>query len=251
VADTNRNRTVIARTYYTPYGEAQNRTVDGPGYTSHVADGNTGLVYMQQRYYDPVVGRFLSRDPVGVSAASGGNFNRYWYANNNPYTYTDPDGRAATAAVFGALQADVAVPEPSDAAWPKWVGWGIAIAGAAAIDYVVLNESGESTGPVEVKPGDAFPDRSLPRAGGGEPAPDPEAEGPHTQLGTKEGRNGPYPQAREFDAEGRPVRDIDFTDHGRPGQHNNPHEHPYRDNPTGGTRQRGPEQPLRREPEPN
>lgn len=116
---------------------------------------------------------------------------------------------------------------------------------------MVFTESVESAAPVEVKPGDGFPDRPLPRSEGGEPAPDPEAEGPYTQLGTKEGRNGSYPQAREFDAEGRPVRDIDFTDHGRPGQHENPHEHPYRDNPTGGTRQRGPDQPLRRDWEPN
>jgi hypothetical protein len=48
---------------------------------------------MQQRYYDPVVGRFLSVDPVGVFTADGKNFNRYWYADNNPYRYIDPDGR--------------------------------------------------------------------------------------------------------------------------------------------------------------
>ena len=33
-------------------------------------------------------------DPVTVSSV-GGNFNRYWYANNNPYRFTDPDGRQA------------------------------------------------------------------------------------------------------------------------------------------------------------
>src|SRR3546814_2627857 len=47
---------------------------------------------MQQRYYDPRVGRFWSVDPVTVDSV-GGNFNRYWYANNNPYRFTDPDGR--------------------------------------------------------------------------------------------------------------------------------------------------------------
>ena len=47
---------------------------------------------MQQRYYDPRVGRFWSVDPVTVDSA-GGNFNRYWYANNNPYRFKDPDGR--------------------------------------------------------------------------------------------------------------------------------------------------------------
>jgi RHS repeat-associated protein len=55
-----------------------------------VADLNTGLSYMQQRYYDPVAMRFLSVDPVAASPLS---FNRYWYANDNPYKYIDPDGR--------------------------------------------------------------------------------------------------------------------------------------------------------------
>ena len=51
-------------------------------------------------------------------------------------------------------------------------------------------------------------------------------------------------QAREFDSNGKPVKDIDFTDHGRPNEHDNPHEHPYMLNETGGTPQRGPGQPL-------
>lgn len=48
---------------------------------------------MQQRYYDPSLGRFLSVDPVTANPNTGTNFNRYWYANNNPYKFTDPDGR--------------------------------------------------------------------------------------------------------------------------------------------------------------
>ena len=68
------------------------------GYTGHVGD-NTGLVYMQARYYDPVIGRFYSNDPVDAATfLSGGNihgFNRYTYANNNPYKYVDPDGQDA------------------------------------------------------------------------------------------------------------------------------------------------------------
>jgi uncharacterized protein RhaS with RHS repeats len=50
---------------------------------------------MQARYYDPYAGRFLAIDPV---AAEAGSFNRYWYANNNPYTNIDPDGREGCAA---------------------------------------------------------------------------------------------------------------------------------------------------------
>jgi RHS repeat-associated protein len=76
-----------------PYGAPSNGTyLDGPGYTGHVVDGLTGLSYMQARYYDPVAGRFLGVDPVHVDLASGANFNRYIYANNNPYLYVDPDG---------------------------------------------------------------------------------------------------------------------------------------------------------------
>lgn len=56
-------------------------------------DADTGLTYMQQRYYDPVAGRFLSIDPVTTDVQSGASFNRYAYAENNPYRYVDPDGR--------------------------------------------------------------------------------------------------------------------------------------------------------------
>ncbi|MEI5639977.1 MULTISPECIES: RHS repeat-associated core domain-containing protein [unclassified Pseudoalteromonas] len=64
-----------------------------------------GLSYMQARYYDPVIGRFYSNDPVDVIGhITRGNpvhgFNRYTYANNNPYKYVDPDGEFA---IFGAI----------------------------------------------------------------------------------------------------------------------------------------------------
>jgi uncharacterized protein RhaS with RHS repeats len=53
---------------------------------------------MQQRYYDPIAGRFLSVDPVTTDTKTGRSFNRYVYAQNNPYRYTDPDGREALSA---------------------------------------------------------------------------------------------------------------------------------------------------------
>lgn len=98
VVVTDQNRNVVERTYYAPYGQVLNRDLrDGPGYTGHEEDPETGLVYMQQRYYCPECGRFLSVDPVGVDPTSGGNFNRYEYAQDNPYRYTDPDGRESGA----------------------------------------------------------------------------------------------------------------------------------------------------------
>jgi RHS repeat-associated protein len=93
VATTGTTGNVIDRTEYAPFGAPFNRPVDGVGYTGHVMDQATGLVYAQQRYYDPMLGRFLSADPVSANPSTGYNFNRYWYGNNNPYKFTDPDGR--------------------------------------------------------------------------------------------------------------------------------------------------------------
>lgn len=48
---------------------------------------------MQARYYDPVIGRFLSVDPVGfLDKGNPGYFNRYAYTMNNPINAIDPDG---------------------------------------------------------------------------------------------------------------------------------------------------------------
>ena len=98
VAVSNEAGTVIERTNYDPYGGPIGKTVNGMGYTGHVMDGATGLTYMQQRYYDQGVGRFLSIDPIAVETTRGGGSNRYWYASNNPYYYVDPDGRKVNVA---------------------------------------------------------------------------------------------------------------------------------------------------------
>lgn len=50
-----------------------------------------GLVYYRARYYDPSVGRFTARDPVGYLDG----LNRYAYVGNNPVNFTDPLGLTA------------------------------------------------------------------------------------------------------------------------------------------------------------
>lgn len=61
---------------------------------------------MQQRYYDPDIGRFLSRDPVTANPNTGANLNAYWYANNNPYRFTDPDGRQVAKIDNGEIRGE-------------------------------------------------------------------------------------------------------------------------------------------------
>ena len=46
-----------------------------------------------QRYYDPVIGRFDSVDAVTALQGGQQHFNRYDYAYDSPYKFTDPDGR--------------------------------------------------------------------------------------------------------------------------------------------------------------
>ncbi|HGM7301878.1 TPA: RHS repeat-associated core domain-containing protein [Stenotrophomonas maltophilia] len=97
VAVTDNTGSVVERRRFEPYGaELGGQVKDGPGYTGHVSDSATGLVYMQQRYMDPQLGVFLSVDPATAYEQPVGQFNRYRYANGNPYKFTDPDGRAVT-----------------------------------------------------------------------------------------------------------------------------------------------------------
>lgn len=93
---TDANRNVVERREYEPYGrQLTPAPQDGPGYTGHVYDAATGMVYMQQRYYDPWVGRFLSVDPVTFYGVGDMRlFSRYAYAVNNPNKFIDLDGRA-------------------------------------------------------------------------------------------------------------------------------------------------------------
>lgn len=81
---------------YLPYGERRYRSVSSGDnerwFTGAVQNEDTGLVDLGNRKYDPVLGRFLSIDPVGASAEKPFSVNRYAYANNNPYRYVDPQG---------------------------------------------------------------------------------------------------------------------------------------------------------------
>ena len=58
------------------------------GKSGYYADDDTGLMLLGARYYDPLVGRFITQD----SDMDGLNW--YAYADNNPVNRTDPTGFA-------------------------------------------------------------------------------------------------------------------------------------------------------------
>jgi RHS repeat-associated protein len=74
---------------------AQPALLLGRGYTGHEHLPEFGLINMNARLYDPVLGRFLNADPYVQAPDNTQNFNRYSYAFNNPLIYTDPDGELA------------------------------------------------------------------------------------------------------------------------------------------------------------
>ena len=62
------------------------------GYTDHSLLDNVGLVHMNGRVMDPVLGRFLSADPYIDGELDTQGWNRYAYVQNNPLTLADPSG---------------------------------------------------------------------------------------------------------------------------------------------------------------
>src|SRR6185369_628991 len=103
---TNSSAGVVSRHDYMPFGEELGSGVGGRTtgmgfvvsdgqrhkFTSHERDAETGLDYMQARYYQNLQGRFTSADNFGGSVADPQTMNLYAYVANNPVRYVDPTG---------------------------------------------------------------------------------------------------------------------------------------------------------------
>ena len=62
------------------------------GFTGHEMLDAVGLIHMNGRVYDPLLGRFMSADPTLQYPKDMQNYNRYSYVHNNPLSLTDPSG---------------------------------------------------------------------------------------------------------------------------------------------------------------
>ena len=119
------NGTLIEENSYDPWGRLRNPETKeiyslgtepelmlGRGYTGHEHLTWFGIINMNARLYDPVLGRFLSPDPFVQMPDFTQNFNRYSYCLNNPLIFVDQSGEfvfttmlivgGICAAVFGA-----------------------------------------------------------------------------------------------------------------------------------------------------
>jgi RHS repeat-associated protein len=78
---------------YDAFGKALSQTEAIPNPFKYIGrfgvmDEGNGLMYMRARYYDPEIGRFINKDPIGLS----GGINLFTYVGNNPINFTDPQG---------------------------------------------------------------------------------------------------------------------------------------------------------------
>lgn len=95
-------------------------------YRSYYHDSETGFYYLQSRYYDPEICRFINADSYASTGQSYLGYNSFAYCGNDPVNRTDADGEF-WATVFdivslGFCIADV-IQNPSDPwAWAGLVG---------------------------------------------------------------------------------------------------------------------------------
>lgn len=85
----------LAAALHRAYGEkvvfSGEEKLDTHGYIGEREDAETGLIYLNARYYDPKTGRFISPDSLNPTVPGVGT-NRYAYALNNPINLSDPGG---------------------------------------------------------------------------------------------------------------------------------------------------------------
>jgi len=94
---TDENGAAILVKEYQPYGSVLNTTDDRAtnyGYTNEYT--SQGLIYLRARYYDPAVGRFLTKDSWAGNYNHPMTYNGWAYVENNPTNFTDPSGKTAT-----------------------------------------------------------------------------------------------------------------------------------------------------------
>jgi RHS repeat-associated protein len=115
------------------------------GFTEHEHLDEMGVVHMNGRIYDPLIGRFMSADPFIQAPDNLQSYNRYAYVMNNPLTLTDPSGYfwGYVVAIVAEVAHQAGVISERDArtiqgialafeghAWAKGAGYGAVGAGA-------------------------------------------------------------------------------------------------------------------------
>ena len=111
-------------------------------YRGYVYDRETGLYYLQSRYYNPEIGRFINADSY-VSTGQGllGN-NMFAYCANNPVIYQDSSGHAIET-VFDIISLGASIVDVAVNPWDPWAWLGL-IGDAADVALLGVGGLGEA-----------------------------------------------------------------------------------------------------------
>jgi RHS repeat-associated protein len=96
-------------------------------YRGEQYDSDLGLYYLRARYYNPLTGRFMSRDPLDGNQLDPATLHKYLYANGDPIDTIDPMGREGLVEFAAKVGKVVAV--------------GVAVANAVLQCTKLLNEA--------------------------------------------------------------------------------------------------------------
>ena len=106
---------VVASYTYDPWGKIISSSgtladINPLRYRGYYYDSETGFYYLQSRYYDPEIGRFINADSYASTDATGLlSTNMFAYCENDPVNRSDPSGEwFLQAAAIGAAT-DVAL----------------------------------------------------------------------------------------------------------------------------------------------
>ena len=104
-------------------------------YRGYQYDEESGLYYLQSRYYDPQTGRFLNADGQITTGSDLAGMNLFAYCSNNPVNMTDSSGHfpflaitAIIGAVVGAVVGGIVAAKTDNNIWAG-IGMGAAVGG--------------------------------------------------------------------------------------------------------------------------
>src|SRR5580700_3871512 len=86
-------------------------------YRGEQYDSDLGLYYLRARYYNPLTGRFMSRDPDNHDVTNPNALHKYLYANGDPINALDPSGKGDEFLDYVGLAFTFAVIAPPIAAF--------------------------------------------------------------------------------------------------------------------------------------
>ena len=158
------NHTVTAASGISTQESQVLNTLNPFRYRGYFYDVETGLYYLQSRYYNPEWGRFISADDVSYLGANGDlqAFNLFAYCSNQPINYSDVSGEfigalvgGAIGAVFGAVSGYISAVQSGDDVKMAVISGAISGAvigalGAAVVDPISLALVSVASGVVAV-----------------------------------------------------------------------------------------------------